>query len=79
MYFPLNWEFGRALSKIRNFEGRLNPPETPLSYWMNLGKTEDTDIWKKKHWIPLSGVLALEKATGVSPARLRWYSHVQVL
>jgi hypothetical protein len=38
MYFPWNWEFGSALSKLRNFGGRgLNPPTplplgTPLRY-----------------------------------------------
>jgi hypothetical protein len=35
MYFPRNWEFGLAVSKLRNFGvgggGGLNPPNTPLS------------------------------------------------
>jgi hypothetical protein len=26
MYFARNWEFGSALSKLRNFGGQLNPP-----------------------------------------------------
>jgi hypothetical protein len=33
MYFPRNWEFGSALSKLRNFGGGgggYNPPQTPL-------------------------------------------------
>jgi hypothetical protein len=34
MYFPQNWEFGSALSKLRNFGGRgfatPPPPGTPL-------------------------------------------------
>jgi hypothetical protein len=30
MYFPRNWEFGSALSKLRNFEGGgLNTPNPP--------------------------------------------------
>jgi hypothetical protein len=30
MYFPRNWEFGSALSKLRNFgKGGLNTPNTP--------------------------------------------------
>jgi hypothetical protein len=41
MYFPRNWEFGSALSKLRNFGGRgdlnlPNPPPplgTPLLMW----------------------------------------------
>ena len=30
MYFPWNWEFGSALSKLRNFGGGLNTPNPPL-------------------------------------------------
>jgi hypothetical protein len=31
MYFPRNWEFGSAFSKLRNFgEGGLNPQTSPL-------------------------------------------------
>jgi hypothetical protein len=30
MDFPRNWEFGSALSKLRNFEGSLNSPILPL-------------------------------------------------
>jgi hypothetical protein len=32
IYFPRNWEFGSALSKLRNFVGRggLNPPKSHL-------------------------------------------------
>jgi hypothetical protein len=32
MYFPRNWEFGSALSKLRNFGGwgRFEPPKPPL-------------------------------------------------
>jgi hypothetical protein len=31
MYFPRNWEFGSALSKLRNFGGGgLNPPNPSL-------------------------------------------------
>jgi hypothetical protein len=40
MYFPRNWNFGSALSKLRNFGGggRLTPPPqnplgTPLTTW----------------------------------------------
>jgi hypothetical protein len=29
MYFPRNCKFGSALSKLRNFEGGLNPPQPP--------------------------------------------------
>jgi hypothetical protein len=29
MYFPRNWEFGSALSKLRNFGG-FEPPQTPF-------------------------------------------------
>jgi hypothetical protein len=33
MYFPRNWEFGSALSKLRNFGGGgLNPPNPPPGY-----------------------------------------------
>jgi hypothetical protein len=59
--------------------GKQDEEEDVNSYWMNLRNREDNEIWKRKHWIALSGVLALEKATGVSPARLRLYSYVQVL
>jgi hypothetical protein len=32
VYFPRNWEFGSALSKLRNFGGRgFEPPNGPLS------------------------------------------------
>jgi hypothetical protein len=32
MYFPRNWEFGSALSKLRNFGGGFESPlGTPLS------------------------------------------------
>ena len=31
MYFPQNWEFGSALSKLRNFGGGLNTPIPPPS------------------------------------------------
>jgi hypothetical protein len=30
MYFPRNWEFGSALSKLQNFGGRGWIPQTPL-------------------------------------------------
>jgi hypothetical protein len=30
MYFPRNWEFGWALSKLRNFGGGFEPPPPPL-------------------------------------------------
>jgi hypothetical protein len=30
MYIPRNWKFGQAFSKLRNFGGGLNPPNTPL-------------------------------------------------
>jgi hypothetical protein len=35
MYFPWNWEFGSALSTLRNFGGwGLNPPNPPsLRHW----------------------------------------------
>jgi hypothetical protein len=34
MCFPRNWEFGSALSKLRNFGGGggFNPPKTPPGY-----------------------------------------------
>jgi hypothetical protein len=33
MYFPRNWEFGSALSKLRNnCGGGLNPPNPPSGY-----------------------------------------------
>jgi hypothetical protein len=39
MYFPLNWEFGSALSKLRNFRvGVWTPPNplgTPLNRWIH--------------------------------------------
>jgi hypothetical protein len=45
MYFPRNWEFGSALSKLRNFgEGGLNPPTLPSTVshcfidWLRLGR-----------------------------------------
>jgi hypothetical protein len=44
MYFPRNWEFGSALSKLRNFRGGgLNTPVcTPLN------KTEFTQIFSRE-------------------------------
>jgi hypothetical protein len=30
MYFPWNWEFGSALSKLRNFEGMFEDPKPPF-------------------------------------------------
>jgi hypothetical protein len=30
MYFPQNWKFGSALSKLWNFGWGLTPPGTPL-------------------------------------------------
>jgi hypothetical protein len=42
MYFPQNWEFGSALSKLWNFEGGggYEPPQTPLSvrHWVWIEK-----------------------------------------
>jgi hypothetical protein len=32
MYIPRNWEFGPAFSKLRNFGGGFNPPNTPPGY-----------------------------------------------
>jgi hypothetical protein len=33
MYFPRNWEFGPALSKLQNFGGwGFEPPKTPPRY-----------------------------------------------
>jgi hypothetical protein len=32
MYFPRNWEFGSALSKLQNFGGGGLKPQTPLRY-----------------------------------------------
>jgi hypothetical protein len=37
MYFPRSWEFGSALSKLRNFGGSYNPQTLPLG--TPLGKT----------------------------------------
>ena len=38
MYFPRNWEFGSALSKLRNFGwGGLNTPNPPsVRHWIQL-------------------------------------------
>jgi hypothetical protein len=36
------------------------------SYWMTLGKGEDTVIWRRKLWIALCGELALEEALDLS-------------
>jgi hypothetical protein len=30
------------------------------SYWITLKETEDTGIWKRKHWIALCGELVLK-------------------
>ena len=35
MYFPWNWEFGSALSKLRNFGGGLNTPNPPSVHHCN--------------------------------------------
>jgi hypothetical protein len=32
MYIPRNWEFGSALSKLRNFGEGLNPPTPPPNF-----------------------------------------------
>jgi hypothetical protein len=32
MYFPRNREFGSALTKLRNFGGGFEPPQTPPRY-----------------------------------------------
>jgi hypothetical protein len=34
VYFPRNWEFGSALSKLRNFGGRgVEPPPPSVCHW----------------------------------------------
>ena len=38
---------------------------------MALRKREDTQTWKRKHYVALSGDLALEKAVDLSYVRLR--------
>ena len=37
-----------------------------LSYWITLREREDTENWKRKHYITLNGELALEVATVLS-------------
>jgi hypothetical protein len=37
MYFPLNWEFGSALSKLWNFGGGVNPQNLPPHYTTVMG------------------------------------------
>jgi hypothetical protein len=47
MYFPWNWKFGSALSKLRNFgRGGFNPPTLPLGTPLVISKvaTVDTTI-----------------------------------
>jgi hypothetical protein len=51
MYFPRNWEFGSALSKLRNFEGGLNPPNTPPWYAAALTQHESRIINVKNMYI----------------------------
>jgi hypothetical protein len=37
MYFPRNWEFGSALSKLRNFGGGVNPPNpSSVRHWFRV-------------------------------------------
>jgi hypothetical protein len=47
MYFQRNWEFGSALSKLRNFGGwGLNPPNTPL------GTPLQRQLFRKETFLP---------------------------
>jgi hypothetical protein len=51
MYFPQNWEFSSAVSKLRNFGGGLNPLTTlgPL-----LGLFVDLKFNKGKYMVPMT-------------------------
>jgi len=58
--------------------------EDVSSYWINACKREDTGNWKRKHWIPFSGELALEEAMDVSLRHYRvnefivpWYCYTR--
>ena len=45
MYFPRNWEFRSALSKLRNFGGGLNTPTPPPRYATDSGIfLEDSEL-----------------------------------
>jgi hypothetical protein len=55
MYFPCNWEFGSALSKLRNFGGEgvepPNPLGTPLFSVLSCGKY--TTLWDVPNYTTL--------------------------
>jgi hypothetical protein len=43
MYIPLNWEFGSALAKLRNFGGSLTP-QPPHPPYANVMKNADCHL-----------------------------------
>jgi hypothetical protein len=61
MYFPWNWEFGSALSKLRNFRRHLNPPKTPSQYSTDCRSQEYMDVGDK-FGIEKNGDASLRKA-----------------
>jgi hypothetical protein len=46
MYFPRNWEFGSALSKLRNFVGGggLNHQTPPFPPWYGTGPCQSLEM-----------------------------------
>jgi hypothetical protein len=44
----------------------IDEEEDVRSYWMTLGKGEDTVHWKRKYWIALWGGFDLEEAVSLS-------------
>jgi hypothetical protein len=45
---------------------REDKVEDVNSSWMTLRKGEDSENWKREHYIALCGELALEEATNIS-------------
>jgi hypothetical protein len=53
------------------WKSREDEDEDVSSYCINSCKREDTENWKRKHWIPRCGDLALQDAMNLSHGRLQ--------
>jgi hypothetical protein len=71
MYFPRNWEFGSALSKLRNFRGGLNPRNPPPlgTQLLSVGCHLVTDVLGQP--IGQGGTDRLSRNVGYYQSRLR--------
>jgi hypothetical protein len=70
MYFPWNWEFGLALSKLQNFVVGLNPP----SHWYAIGmEWDDLSITFIFHYSKFSDqvtVKSMAQVCGCPPSEI---------